>query len=98
MTVPFTDAIGYLASGLVLATFSMKEIISLRIVALCSNLAFLVYGMSMGLVLIWLLHGLLLPMNGWRLAQALLQGEVKVDGVTRVYRISDRPPSRQARR
>jgi CRP/FNR family transcriptional regulator, cyclic AMP receptor protein len=94
MTMPFTDAIGYLASGLVLTTFSMKEIISLRIVALCSNLAFLVYGMSMGLVPIWLLHGLLLPMNGWRLAQALLQSEVKVDVVTRADQHIRRPPSR----
>jgi hypothetical protein len=68
-----SDALGYLASGLVLAAFCMKEIVPLRMVALCSNLAFLAYGVSMGLMPIWLLHGLLLLMNGWRLALALLQ-------------------------
>ena len=67
------DALGYLASGLVLAAFCMKEIVPLRMVALCSNLAFLAYGVSMGLMPIWLLHGLLLLMNSWRLALALLQ-------------------------
>jgi hypothetical protein len=66
------DAVGYLASGLVLAAFCMKDIVPLRAVALCSNLAFLIYGLSMDLVPIWLLHALLLPMNGWRLIQALL--------------------------
>jgi CRP/FNR family transcriptional regulator, cyclic AMP receptor protein len=94
MTVPLTDAIGYLASGLVLTSFSMKEIVALRIVALCSNLAFLLYGVSMGLVPIWLLHGLLLPMNGLRLAQALLQSEVKVDVATRADQHIRCPPSR----
>ena len=39
-----SDAIGYLASALVLAAFCMKEMIPLRVVAICSNIAFLVYG------------------------------------------------------
>jgi hypothetical protein len=67
------DITGYLASGLVLAAFCMKDIVPLRLVALCSNVAFLIYGVNMGLIPIWLLHGLLLPMNGWRLVQTLLE-------------------------
>ena len=62
-----SDTIGYVASGLVLAAFCMEEIVPLRLVALCSNVAFLVYGVNMGLMPIWLLHGSLLPMNGWHL-------------------------------
>jgi hypothetical protein len=63
------DAIGYLASGLVFAAFAMKDIVRLRIVAICSNFAFLAYGLSIGLMPVWLLHAVLLPMNLWRLAE-----------------------------
>lgn len=65
------DLVGYVAAALVLAAFYMREMIPLRIVALCSNLAFIAYGASLGLTPIWLLHILLLPMNGWRLVQAV---------------------------
>ena len=68
-----SEAAGYLASGLVFAAFCMKEMIPLRIVGICSNLAFIVYGLGLGLVPVWALHAVLLPMNGWRLWQALRQ-------------------------
>src|SRR5262245_21253661 len=61
------DALGYLASGLVFAAFCMKDIIPLRAVAVGSNLAFLTYGLALGLVPVWLLHAVLLPINCWRL-------------------------------
>jgi hypothetical protein len=64
------DAIGYLASILVFAAFGMKEMVRLRIVAMGSNIAFIVYGLSLGLTPVWLLHALLLPLNVWRLVQA----------------------------
>src|SRR5215472_3000502 len=63
------NASGYVASALVLAAFCMKEMVPLRIVALCSNLAFIAYGMGLGLTPIWLLHAVLLPMNVWRLCE-----------------------------
>jgi len=65
------DAAGYLASGLVFAAFCMKDIVPLRIVAICSNLAFIAYGLGLDLVPIWALHAILLPVNCWRLSQAL---------------------------
>jgi hypothetical protein len=67
------DAVGYLASGLVFAAFCMKDITPLRIVAVGSNFAFLVYGLAFGLVPVWLLHALLLPINCWRLWQGVSQ-------------------------
>jgi hypothetical protein len=54
----------------VLAAFYMKDMLPLRFVALCSNLAFIAYGFALGLTPIWLLHALLLPLNGWRLVEA----------------------------
>ena len=65
------DAAGYLASGLVIAAFCMKDIVPLRAVALTSNIAFLVYGIGLGLVPVWLLHAILLPVNSWRLWQGI---------------------------
>jgi hypothetical protein len=65
------DAIGYLAACLVFAAFGMKEMIPLRLVALCSNLAFIIYALGLELTPVWLLHAGLLPLNGWRLWQAV---------------------------
>jgi len=44
------DAAGYLASGLVVMAFCMRDIIPLRVVALTSNIAFLIYGIGLGLI------------------------------------------------
>lgn len=65
------DFVGYVAATLVLSAFYMREMVPLRIAALCSNLAFIAYGLALGLALVWLLHALLLPMNGYRLLEAL---------------------------
>ncbi|MEM1275747.1 MAG: hypothetical protein AAGH74_04410 [Pseudomonadota bacterium] len=61
-----TDAIGFLASSLVLMTFSMKTMGALRLVAIFSNIAFISYGVMLDLAPIWMLHALLLPINAWR--------------------------------
>lgn len=63
------DSVGFLAAGLVLAAFCMKDILHLRIVAVASNLTFLAYGVALGLIPVWLLHLLLLPVNLIRLWQ-----------------------------
>jgi len=63
------DAVGYLAAGLVFAAFCMREILHLRIVAVASNVAFLAYGIALGLMPVWLLHLVLLPVNLMRLWQ-----------------------------
>jgi hypothetical protein len=65
------DGVGFLAAGLVFAAFVMKEMVALRIVAMCSNVAFVVYGLGLHLTPVWLLHAVLLPLNAWRLLQAL---------------------------
>jgi hypothetical protein len=65
------DGAGFLAAGLVFAAFVMKEMVALRIVAMCSNVAFIVYGLGLDLAPVWLLHAVLLPLNAWRLLQAL---------------------------
>jgi CRP/FNR family transcriptional regulator, cyclic AMP receptor protein len=64
-----TDAIGYLAASLVLVTFCMRSMRSLRCVAIASNLAFIGYGYCNDLMPVLFLHLLLLPVNIRRLVQ-----------------------------
>jgi hypothetical protein len=63
------EAMGYVASAFVLATFCMGSIRPLRMTAIGSNIAFIVYASVSGLLPILILHGILLPVNVTRLAQ-----------------------------
>jgi len=65
------ELIGYVASLLVLATFCMSGMVPLRAVAIASNVAFIGYAALAGLSPVLLLHVLLLPMNAYRLLQAV---------------------------
>ena len=47
---------GYVAAGLVFATFYMRTMIPLRVVGITSNIAFLVYSWLAGLIPIFVLH------------------------------------------
>ena len=69
----WTDLAGYIASSFVFLTFYMKDMISLRVVALCSNLAFLVYAGALHLAPIVILHTALIPINARRLFCAVRQ-------------------------
>ena len=65
-----SQALGFLAAGLVLLTFGMRTMVPMRIAAIASNLAFIAYGVSLELTPVWLLHGILLPLNAYRLLEA----------------------------
>src|SRR5882757_5935670 len=67
----WTDLIGCVASALVLLTFYMNDMTTLRTAALCSNVVFIVYAASLQLMPILLLHSILIPINLWRLVAAL---------------------------
>jgi len=62
------DLLGYLAATLVFATFCMKTMPTLRIIAVVSNIVFLAYGVAADLMPVVVLHGALLPLNIARLA------------------------------
>ncbi len=64
-----TEAIGYLASALVFATFYMATMRHLRTVAIVSNVAFILYGYFAGAMPVLILHLMLLPLNVRRLHQ-----------------------------
>ena len=64
------ELIGYVASLLVLATFCMRDMVALRVMALASNAAFIAYALLEGIGPVLLLHAVLLPVNMLRLVQA----------------------------
>jgi hypothetical protein len=66
-----TDALGYVAAGLVFATFYAKRMASLRALAIVSNVAFIGYGFLDGLWPILVLHCAMLPMNIQRYRQSV---------------------------
>lgn len=65
------DLIGYLASAAVLATFCMRDMAALRAAAIASNVAFIAYGALAAVHPVLLLHLVLLPLNVYRLIEAL---------------------------
>jgi hypothetical protein len=64
------DLVGYLAAAMVLVAFYQTQMVPLRIAALGSNLAFIAYGLALGLMPVWVLHLLLLGLNTRRLVEA----------------------------
>jgi hypothetical protein len=62
------DLLGYAASCAVLATFLMRAMAPLRLMAILSNILFLAFGYLQHIYPIFFLHMALLPINAWRLA------------------------------
>jgi CRP/FNR family cyclic AMP-dependent transcriptional regulator len=67
--VSIAELSGYLAAALVFLTFYMKTMIPLRVIGICSNCSFIVYGFLGELYPVLILHLLLLPLNGLRLRE-----------------------------
>lgn len=57
------------AGALVVVSAFVKTMIPLRWLAVCSNLGFIVFGLVHPSLLMVLLHGVLLPVNLWRVVQ-----------------------------
>lgn len=68
-TMGATDAIGFIAATLTLATFAQTSMRAMRSTAIAANLCFFSYGVLGGFVPIALLHIVLLPINIARLRQ-----------------------------
>ena len=63
------DLIGYIASLLVLLTFTMRSMMWLRVFGLASNLAFITYAALAELPPIFMLHVVLIAINAVRVAE-----------------------------
>lgn len=69
MSFKIVELIGFAASALVFLTFCMQTLLPLRLIAMASNILFIAYGLFAGLVPIFILHSVLLPVNIWRTVQ-----------------------------
>lgn len=61
------DLLGYAASCAVLASFLMRNMVPLRVIAILSNILFLAFGYIQHIYPVFFLHMVLLPINAWRL-------------------------------
>jgi hypothetical protein len=68
MTI-WIETIGFLASGLTVLTYLMRDMLWLRVVAVTNCTAFLVYAALIGSTPIVLMELVLLPINAWRLLE-----------------------------
>jgi hypothetical protein len=93
--VSTNESVGYLASLLVLATFCMQGMVALRAVAILSNVAFITYAALVGIGPVMLLHVLLLPMNLYRLSQALHERRLRQGGASVVGHARSAEPCRR---
>lgn len=65
------DLLGYLACSLVLTSFWMRDMRSLRLVAIASNVVFIGYGHVAHILPVMVLHAILLPVNLWHVSPLL---------------------------
>ncbi len=65
------DIVGWSAATLMVATFSCRDALWMRRLAVCTNLAFISYALLAALAPILALHSLLLPINLWRCWQCI---------------------------
>jgi CRP/FNR family transcriptional regulator, cyclic AMP receptor protein len=63
VNITYTDLIGYVGAVLIFFTFYMKTMIPLRTIAICSNCAMILYGFSVKIYPVFVLHLVLLPLN-----------------------------------
>lgn len=69
MTV--VDVVAYAAVGLNIVGYSMRSMIPLRIIAICTNCLFIIYSGLAGIYPTLFLHIILLPINAYRLKEML---------------------------
>ena len=65
------DMIGFAGSGFAIATYWMREMLALRLMAVLSCVCFIFYGISIGSYPLLAMEFVLLPINLFRLVQLL---------------------------
>lgn len=64
------DLIASLAGVCILTAFYCTNLRMIRLLSMAASALFIVYAVALGLIPVVILHGLLLPLNAWRLLQS----------------------------
>ncbi len=67
MPMPILEIVGYLGSLFSIATYAMRTMVALRVLAIFSNIFSAAYGFFMDVYPMLILHVIVLPLNIWRL-------------------------------
>ena len=73
MELSLIDTMGFVASGLTLATFAQRSMLPMRVIAIAANICFIAYGAGGAYLPVFLLHVVLLPLNVLRLRAVLAE-------------------------
>jgi hypothetical protein len=71
LAMHWIDVLGYFGASLTLCVYSMRRMIPLRIIGICANCVFIAFGFLAAVYPQMVLHGLLLPINIFRLYEML---------------------------
>lgn len=82
------EVLGWVAAALTLATFVCRDMLRLRVLALAANMAFIGYGLGIGLWPVVTLHLLLVPINLRRLMELRQARSAGVAGPTVLRQVS----------
>jgi CRP/FNR family transcriptional regulator, cyclic AMP receptor protein len=67
----YFEIIGFIGAALMVTTLAMKAMIPLRVVGIASNIFQIAFALSVGITPMLIQHGILLPVNAYRLYEHL---------------------------
>lgn len=74
LAVSGVEALGYVASALVILSLTMRSVVRLRIISLCGSTTFFVYGLLIGSPPVMVTNGCIAVINLWFLRQEFFVG------------------------
>ena len=67
----FIEILGFIGGGLTVVMLAMRTMIPLRVVGIASNIFQIAFGALAGVTPMWIQHGVLLPVNAYRLFEQM---------------------------
>src|ERR1700749_1854497 len=67
----YFEIVGFIGAALMVATLAMKAMIPLRVIGIVSNVFQIAFALSVGITPMLIQHGILLPVNAYRLFEHL---------------------------
>lgn len=85
MEIDWIELVGYAGTVFTIFAYGMRHLVPLRICAILSSLAFLMYGLLTPTYPLVIMELVLLPINSYRLAEILRSPQRSPQGSWRMY-------------